>query len=148
MECEKACLLLMGHLDGELDDRSRLDLEQHLEGCAACRREESAYRRLTAMTDSIGFIEPTETEWRAHWEAIYNRLERGVAWIFLSLGAVTLLLYGMWHLAADFLLDAAYPLILRLGVGFAAIGTIVLAVSVVRERIRLYPTDRYEEVEL
>ena len=49
---------------------------------------------------------------------------------------------------ADFLLDGAYPLILRLGVGCAATGTVVLAVSVVRERIRLYPVDRYEEVEL
>jgi len=100
------------------------------------------------MTDSIGFIEPTETEWRAHWEAVYNRLERGTAWVLLSLGATLLLLYGAWHLVADFLLDAAYPLLLRLGVGFAATGTVVLAVSVVRGRIRLYPLDRYEEVEL
>ena len=100
------------------------------------------------MTDSIEFIEPTETEWRAHWQGIYNRLERGTAWILLSLGAAILLLYGAWHLIADFLLDAAYPLMLRLGVGVATAGTVVLAVSVVRERIRLYPVDRYEEVEL
>jgi predicted anti-sigma-YlaC factor YlaD len=148
MDCEKAVLLLMGHLDGELDDARRRELEAHLLACPACRREERAYRRLTAMTDGMGFIEPTETEWRTHWEAIYNRMERGAAWILLSLGAIVLLLYGAWHLVADFLLDATYPLIFRLGVGLITTGTVVLAVSVVRERIRLYPVDRYEEVEL
>ena len=148
MDCEKAVLLLMGRLDGELDETTDKELSAHLEQCAACRREESAHRRLTAMTDSIEFIEPTDQEWRAHWQSIYNRLERGVAWVLLSLGATILLLYGMWHLIADFLLDAAYPLMLRLGVGFAATGSVVLAVSVVRERMRLLPVDRYEEVEL
>ena len=148
MDCDKALMLLMGHLDGELDESSERDLMAHLEECESCRGEERSYRRLTAMTDSIGFIEPTETEWRAHWQGIYNKLERGTAWILLSLGATILLLYGAWHLIADFLLDAAYPLMLRLGVGVATAGTVVLAVSVVRERIRVYPVDRYEEVEL
>jgi predicted anti-sigma-YlaC factor YlaD len=148
MECEKAVLLLMGRLDGELDEATERELSAHLAECASCRREESAYRRLTAMTDSLEFVEPTDKEWRAHWQAIYNRLERGAAWILLSLGSIILLLYGMWHLAADFLLNATYPLMLRIGVGCATTGTVVLAVSVVRERIRLLPVDRYEEVEL
>jgi anti-sigma factor RsiW len=148
MDCDKAVMLLMGHLDGELDDESQQALKAHLDGCVACRREEKAYRRLTAMTESIEFVEPTEAEWRAHWEGVYNQCERGFAWILLSLGAIILLACGIWQLIAEFLLDAAYPLMLRLGVGVASAGTVVLAVSVVRERIRLYSVDRYEEVEL
>ncbi|MHC4471765.1 MAG: zf-HC2 domain-containing protein [Planctomycetota bacterium] len=148
MECKKALENLMGYLDGELDDDTRSLVQTHLEGCAECRREEQAYRRLNEMTDSIEFVEPTEAEWQAHWRQIYNRMERGVGWFLLSTGGLLLVLYGAYRLLEDFLLDSAYSLILRLGVGAATAGGLVLAVSVVRERIRLYRVDRYEEVEL
>jgi len=148
MECEKVLELLMGYLDGELTDDDRAEVKRHLESCAACRKEELAYLRLNEMTESMEFVEPTEAEWRAHWQHIYNRLERGVAWLLLSLGAAVVLLYGAYRLLEDFLLDSAYSLALRLGVGALTAGGIVLAVSVVRERIRLYRVDRYEEVEL
>jgi predicted anti-sigma-YlaC factor YlaD len=148
MDCEKALLLLMGHLDGELDEKSKQALLAHLEACEACRREERSYRRLTAMTDSIAFIEPTETEWRAHWQSIYNRLERGMGWVLLSIGSILLLTYAGWHFIGDFLLNSAYSLLLRLGLGIGTTGALVLAVSVVRERIRTLPVDRYEEVKL
>ena len=148
MECKEVLPLLMGFLDGELDGKDLAAVRAHLDGCASCRNEEAAYRRLGEMTDEIEFIEPTETEWRAHWQSIYNRLERGAAWILLSIGAVVLILYGLFRLCADFLLDGGQPMLLRIGVGAGTAGFVVLAVSVARERIRLYRVDRYEEIEL
>jgi predicted anti-sigma-YlaC factor YlaD len=148
MKCEEVLELLMGDLDGEVDDAARAEVESHLQGCADCRREAGAYRRLHAMAESIEFAEPTDAEWRAHWTGIYNRIERGVGFILLSLGAMLLAGYGLFSLARDFLLCDDYPAILRIGVGAAAAGGIVLGVSVVRERMRVYPVDRYEEVEL
>ncbi len=140
--------LLMGYLDGELDEERRALVERRLAEDPAFRRELEEYRRLAEMTEEIDFIEPTETEWRAHWNHIYNRLERGAAWILLSLGALCFVLYGLWHLIRDFLLDPRRDLLLRLGTGAAAAGAAVLAVSVIRERLRLRRVDRYEEVEL
>jgi len=148
MECERVLELLMGYLDGELPEEERSRVERHLASCESCRREERAYRRLSDMTESIEFVEPTEAEWKVHWQGIYNRLERGAAWILLSLGASILLLYGAYRLLEDFLLDSGHSLFLRIGVGTVTAGGVVLAVSVVRERLRLRKVDRYEEVEL
>ena len=148
MDCKEIRELLMGYIDEELAATERAEVASHLMGCAACRKEEASFRRLSEMTESIQFVEPTEGEWRAHWEGIYNRLERGVGWILLSLGAIILLLYGAYHLLVDFMMNGAYSIILRAGVGLATAGTAVICVSVVRERLRLFRVDRYEEVEL
>ena len=53
-----------------------------------------------------------------------------------------------WRLIADFLLCEEFSPVLRAGVAALTAGAVVLGVSVVRERIRLYRVDRYEEVEL
>ena len=63
------------HPNWELVDRARRAVDPEL------RREEREYRRLGRLTDEIDFIEPTETEWRAHWSSIYNRVERGIGWL-------------------------------------------------------------------
>jgi len=148
MSQDRARKLLMGYLDGELDDEERAEIEALLSSDPDLRREEREFRRLGQMTDEIEFIEPTESEWRAHWTCIYNRLERGIGWFLLSIGSLVLLLAGAWHLLMDFLLDSEQSFLLRFGVGAAAAGAVFLGVSVVRERIRLYRVDRYNEVEL
>lgn len=148
MDRKKARELLMGYLDGELDEDDERAIEARLREDPELRRDEREFRRLKQLTDGIEFLEPTEAEWRQHWSVVYNRLERGIGWFLLSVGSLILLLTGAWHLMNDFLLDPEQPLLLRLGVGTAAAGGIFLGVSVVRERIRVYRYDRYNEVEL
>jgi len=148
MADDRARQLLMGYLDGELDEDQRAEIEALLESDPELRREEREFRRLGRMTDQIDFIEPTEAEWRAHWSSIYNRMERGIGWLLLSVGSIILALTGAWHFLKDFLLNAEHSFLLRFGVGTAVAGGIFLGVSVVRERIRVYRVDRYNEVEL
>jgi anti-sigma factor RsiW len=46
MNCDRVQLLLNGYIDGELDLVSSLDIEQHLQSCAACSRY---YKQLTSL---------------------------------------------------------------------------------------------------
>jgi anti-sigma factor RsiW len=46
MNCDRVQLLLNGYIDGELDLVSSLDIEEHLQGCAACS---SHYRQLMSL---------------------------------------------------------------------------------------------------
>jgi anti-sigma factor RsiW len=148
MDRKKARELLMGYLDGELDEDDQRAMEARLREDPELRREENEFRRMKQLMDGIEFLEPTEAEWRAHWSVVYNRLERGVGWVLLSLGSAILLLTGAWYFLKDFLLDPEQPFLLRLGLGTAVAGGVFLGVSVVRERIRVYRYDRYNEVEL
>ena len=148
MDRKRARELLMGYLDGELEEDDERAIEERLREDPELRREERDFRRMKQLMDGIDFLEPTEAEWRAHWSVIYNRLERGIGYLLLSVGSLILLLTGAWHFLNDFLLDPEQPLLLRVGVGTAVAGGVFLGVSVVRERIRVYRYDRYNEVEL
>jgi intracellular sulfur oxidation DsrE/DsrF family protein len=50
MNCTDAARLLNAHCDGELELASSLAVEEHLEGCAACRR---SYANLRSVRDAI-----------------------------------------------------------------------------------------------
>ena len=98
----------------------------------------------------------------------YRRLERVAGWLLLATGLVVLLGYTGWEMVSEFFLnpkesvvatirsdgtggftmystipDLAY----RLGVGAVLGGFVVLLVSVGRESLTKYRTERYREVE-
>ncbi len=52
MDCSEIRRLLHGYADGELDLRTSLDIEGHLEGCPECSREAKNLRNLSAALRS------------------------------------------------------------------------------------------------
>jgi anti-sigma factor RsiW len=64
--CEEARLLVNAYVDGELDVVKCLEVEAHLNGCVACRREEASLRALhTVLSDSSLYYEaPAQLERR------------------------------------------------------------------------------------
>ncbi|MCA9774774.1 MAG: zf-HC2 domain-containing protein [Myxococcales bacterium] len=62
MTCREVVAILEASFDEGLTAESRADVEAHLFGCRACRREFQSYRRmLTALRDlaaSVRFEEP------------------------------------------------------------------------------------------
>ncbi|MCB0221904.1 MAG: zf-HC2 domain-containing protein, partial [Chrysiogenetes bacterium] len=45
MNCQETRRYLLAHLDGELDAKTSFDVQDHLEGCAACAAEAKAVAR-------------------------------------------------------------------------------------------------------
>lgn len=147
LRCEEARVLLMGYIDNELGPHDVRRLEDHLAVCVECRREELEFRRLGEVTEEMlneeiaAFIDVDDA-----WQTIYRRLERRTGWLLLSAGLILLLGYAGWQLLTDFFLDPEAPVIVRLGVGGALGGTIVLLVSIGREVLFKYRSERYREV--
>jgi len=137
----------MEYLDGELDRQGREAVDRHLAGCGACRREWESLQKLKKITSSIQLSQPEEEVWKMYWEQVYNRLERGLGWIFLSIGTIIFLAYGAMHFVHDFLKDPQEPLAIKIGVSSAVLGVIILFVSVLRERLFIRKTDKYKEIE-
>ncbi len=146
MSCEDYREQLMAYLDGELGETERLEFTAHLETCEACREELEKLETLKEVSRGMKLIKPSDEVWDRHWTCIYNRVERGVAWIFLSIGAIVLGIFAVCQLCAGFFVDPTVSLWIKLGVGALVVGGVTLFVSVIRERISTYKVDPYREV--
>ncbi len=138
--------LLTAFADGELDEAESARVERMLAKNPEYRSELESIRELTRLTATLRLAEPEQEVWNMYWANVYNRLERGVGWLLLSAGAILLLSWGTWHFVQDFALDSSVPLLMRTGVCTAALGAIVLLVSVFRERLFIRGKERYKEI--
>lgn len=137
--------LISAYLDDELSPEERREFEERLargEIPARELEEMRAMRNLTTGARPESF--PDET-WDRYWDRTFPRMERGVGWIFLSLGAVMLLSIGAYHFLVS-LFDDSSSLWVRLATAMVAAGLSLLFVSVLRERLFVWKHDPYREV--
>ncbi len=90
---------------------------------------------------------PSSEAWKKYEESIYNRLERKVGWIFLSIGAMTLLFFGGYKLVEGLIKDPSSSLILKIGILVVLAGVVIMLVSLAREQLFSYKKERYKEIE-
>jgi len=50
---------ILGYVDGRLKEGERLEMEKHLETCAACRLHVNEFRAVTGLLDELPLIEPS-----------------------------------------------------------------------------------------
>ena len=148
MNCDQIRILLSGMIDGELESGEKKMVSDHLVTCDACREEYARLRKLKEVTDDMKYFDLPDRLWAGYWHGIYNRLERGIGWILLSIGAILVLAFAAWHFIQGFLLDAAIPFYVKAGVCALILGLIVLLVSIIRERLFSRKHDRYDEVQI
>jgi predicted anti-sigma-YlaC factor YlaD len=148
MSCDQFNEWAGAYLDGELTEADRRRFEQHLATCEDCRREVADLRNLTEDLDMMRFKEPGDEELARYWSGVYNRLERGLGWILLSVGAILTLCYGALKAVEELVRDPTVSVILKVGVCALIAGVVVLFVSLLRERLVVRKVDRYSrEVE-
>jgi predicted anti-sigma-YlaC factor YlaD len=147
MNCDKIKELLAGYQDGELDAEQLEKVQKHLDGCSDCRAELTRLEKVKEVAGKVKFNDLPLEVWEGYWQGIYRRVERGLGWIFLSIGAIIMAAVGGFYLVRDFFLDPAVAIIPKVGVGGLIIGGSFLLVSVLRERIFAYNRDRYREVQ-
>ena len=138
--------LLMAALDGEIADADRAELDRSLEADAALRAEWKRLSRLRDVTRRLSFARPPDEVWDGYWGSVYNRLERGAGWALLSAGAIVLAAWGAWTAAGELLLSASLPPVVKAAIALAALGGIILAVSVVREKLAANRADPYKGI--
>ena len=144
---ERANRLMMAALDGEISSEERRELVQTLQRRPEIRRGWEQMRRVKEVTATMTYKRPPEEVWDRFWTSMYNRFERGVGWILVSLGAVVLLAWGTWKWLEALWGDADLPSFVKLAILTAAVGLLVLAVSVIREKLFTYRRDPYKEIE-
>jgi len=144
---ERARHLMMARLDGELSEPERAELDRLLAGDAELRDEWKRLAEVKEVTGAMTYQEPSAETWEHYWVSIYNRLERGVGWVLVSLGVTVLVAYGVWHAVLNLLADTHVPGFIKVGIFATALGAILLLVSVIREKLFTRRGERYDEVE-
>jgi len=133
----------MRYIDGEMSPEERLEFEEHMKGCDACRRSLEGFRELQSLTGRIKMKDQTDAFWEQYTKSLYRRLERKTAWIFIIAGAVMLVGYELYRAVVSFgrLTFEKAALVLFV------LGAVLLLVSVIRERIHQYRGDKYSKIE-
>lgn len=80
------------------------------------------------------------------WLGVYSRLERGVAWVLVSVSLALLAGFGIYHFATEFLGDSEIPVLVRIGTGGLMLGVLLLLFGVVRDKIRALSHDPFRRV--
>ena len=88
-----------------------------------------------------------EVYWEDYWSHIYNRLERGISWIFISIGAILVLSFAAWQWISHLFADTQMHPVLKVGILTLAIGILILFISIFREKIMVRKVDKYRKVE-
>jgi predicted anti-sigma-YlaC factor YlaD len=138
--CEEYEVLISGYLDGELEPGAQRVLEDHVQGCTACRREYESMKRLVVGSRTVlAVAEPPPHVWDTFLDTVYNRLERKTAWSLFILGMFALGAYSVvWFYQVPWA-----SVMLKTLISVPALGMILLFISVLRQRLRIARTDRY-----
>jgi hypothetical protein len=143
MKCGRFKELMMAALDGEITPEDRKELESHLAGCDECRRELEELGSLAELVGEIELPKPSEEDMMKYWPSVYARIERGMGWWLVIIGAVIWIGYGIYVFVTDPTVEALTKCLVALPV----VGVVMLLVSVIRERYHVSRTERYKEVQ-
>ena len=146
MTCQDYKDLMMGFLDDELDSEQTQQFERHIAQCPQCAEELEGFRKLKAVTDDMNLVEPEDRVWQQYWRNTYNRIERSIGWVFFSIAAIVLIIYGGFKVVEGVITDPRVGLTLKIALLTLIAGLAILLVSVLRERLYFRKKDRYKDV--
>jgi len=144
---EREQSLIARSLDGSLSTDEQREFDRVMKAHPDVRREMESLRSMKEVTMELQFKKPPEEQWARYWAGVYARLERGVAWVLISIGGALVLAVAAYRMVEVLVQDTAMPLLMKLGIVALVLGGAILLVSVVREKWFLRKPDRYREVE-
>ena len=136
-------LNLMAYLDGEMSPPDKARFEQRLADSPQLQEELARFRRLSDELAAMAFPEPSDVELDRFWKGVYNRMERWVAWAVLLAGLGGALCYGAFHAIRALISDPQTALLVKVAVVAVLVGLVTLFLSLFRERLAVYKSDRY-----
>jgi ferric-dicitrate binding protein FerR (iron transport regulator) len=144
---ERARLLMMAALDDELASGESEELDRLLAEEPELRSEWDRLHEVKEVTDAMSLRRPPEETWEQYFESVYNRAERGFAWILLSMGAIVMTGWALWIGLEELWGTADLPMYLKIAIYAMLLGLAVLLLSVIREKLFMRRTDPYKEIQ-
>jgi hypothetical protein len=140
-------LKIMAYLDQELSAEESAGIAQLIAKNPHYQKRYHQLLKLKEVTGAMKFKILPDMYWDEYWQHVYNRIERGISWILISVGAVIILSFALWTAVTKLLADQALSPFLKFGILALIIGTVILFISIVREKLMVRRIDKYKEVE-
>jgi len=122
-------------------------VKNHIETCEVCKDKFESLKKVKEITSEMKFKKLPEMYWDEYWRQVYNKIERGTSWIFISIGAIIVLSFTLIKFVSSLIADQQMDPFLKGGIFFLLIGSTILLISVIREKIMVKRVDKYREVE-
>ena len=146
MKHEEIKTLIAAYIEGELDKKENLLVEAHLRDCTECQKEYEELNQLEEVLNKMELRKPSQDTWDVYWSSVYNKMERRIGWIFLSIGVIILVFLGAYQAVEELMTDPAKPLALKIGILALIGGGIIVFVSILREQLFFRKKERYKEI--
>ncbi len=144
---ERFYQLLMGAVDQELTSSELKEFNHLVETNPGFQKEWEQYKKLKEVTQAMKFKSPSKEVWDNYWLNTYNKIERGIAWIIFSIGAIILITYGLFKAVEAIIADPQLQGIIKIGIIAVLLGLVILLVSVAREKLFIKRSDPYKEIQ-
>ena len=142
---ERARRLMMAALDAEISPDERRQFDALLAASPELQVEWRRLARVKEVTTGMTLQQVPEEIWDGYWTSVYRRTERGIAWVLISLGAIVLAGYWVWHAIGALFADTETPLFIRVAIAAVALGSAILIISVLREKLFVHRRDPYQK---
>ncbi len=147
MNNDEIKLKVMAYLDGELSELEMKEIKRLIDDDEMYKEVYLSLKKVKEVTQEMKFVKLPEMYWDDYWEHVYNRIERGISWILISLGAIVVGSFLVWQIIESIIVNQNIHVVLKAGILILLAGMVVLIVSILREKLMVRKVDKYREVE-
>lgn len=144
---ERFIYLMEKYFDGTITQNEKREFDELVLINPDLKNEFEDQKRIKEVLNKMKMKNPASEVWDSYWLGIYRKIERGFAWIAISVGLIVVAGFAIFNAINAFLNDTTTPLILKWGIGILSVGIFILLISLIREKIFTYKKDKYKEIQ-
>jgi hypothetical protein len=133
--------LLTGFVDGALTQADEQRVQIHLEDCAECRTAVEDLQENREVTMTSRFETPPDDSWDERPRGLLSGLSFGIGWLMILAWIAVMASFALWQI-----FTGPENLLVKLMVFGGLSGFALLLLSVLVDRLKVLPSDRYRGV--
>jgi|SRR3989304_7124987 len=144
---ERFIILVEKYFDNVLSAEEKNEFEHLLNSNPELKNEFEEQKKIKEVLNKMKLRNPSRDVWDSYWMGVYNKIERGLAWIAISIGALIFFGYASFEAVNAFINDTTTPPLVKVGIGILIFGVLILIFSLLREKIFTHKRDNYKEIQ-
>jgi hypothetical protein len=144
---EKFVELVEKYFSNDISKEEKIEFEKMLISDSQLQSEFEEQKRIKEVLNKMKLKNPSREIWDSYWMGVYNRIERGIAWVVISIGAMIFFGYASYEIVNAFIKDTQAPVLAKIGISMLVFGGLILLFSLLREKIFTSKRDKYKEIQ-